>query len=187
MSARNVLESTGDKPIYIYAPVRLVLSRISCAIVDAAPDHISLSAESKPAQPEEEEPMPSLLEEKDAIRDLMYRYCFATDRDADPDVWAGLFTADGIWDGAEFGRFQGHEALRGFMVQATSGGKAGFRHNMSNIMIDVDGETAQARSYFLLVQVGEGGPKPFYAGYYEDKFVKQDGRWLFRERITCAE
>ena len=131
--------------------------------------------------------MPSLLEEKDAIRDLMFRYCFISDRAGDPDGWAALFTEDGIWDGAAFGRIQGHEALRGFMTNATSGGKAGFRHNMSNILIDVDGDHAQARSYFLLVQVGEEGPKPFYAGYYEDKFVKRDGQWLFSERITCPE
>lgn len=131
--------------------------------------------------------MPSLLEEKDAIRDLLFRYCFATDRDGDPDAWAALFTRDGIWDGGAFGRIQGHDQLRAFMVQATSGGKAGFRHNMSNMLIEVDGDTAEARSYFLLVQVGEEGPKPFFAGYYEDKLVKQGGQWLFRERITCSE
>jgi hypothetical protein len=129
--------------------------------------------------------MPSLLEEKEAIRDLMYRYCFTTDREADPDKWAGLFTEDGIWDGAEFGRMQGHDALKAFMVKATSGGGAGFRHNMANMLIDVDGDTAQARSYFTLLQVGPEGPKPFYAGYYEDKFVKQGGEWLFSERVTC--
>jgi uncharacterized protein (TIGR02246 family) len=132
-------------------------------------------------------PMASLLEEKDAIRDLMYRYCFETDRAADPDAWAALFTEDGIWDGAEFGRIQGRDGLRDFMVKATSGGGAGFRHNMSNILIEVEGERAQARSYFLLVQVGKDGPKPFYAGYYEDRFVKQGGQWLFSERITCPE
>src|SRR4029450_4461122 len=86
--------------------------------------------------------MPSLLEEKEAIRDLMYRYCFTTDREADPDKWAGLFTEDGVWDGAEFGRMQGHEALKAFMVKATSGGGAGFRHNMANMLIDGGGDTA---------------------------------------------
>jgi ketosteroid isomerase-like protein len=131
--------------------------------------------------------MASLLEEKDAIRDLMYRYCFVSDREADPDGWAALFTEDGIWDGAEFGRIQGHAALRDFMIKATSGGGAGFRHNMANMLIDVDGDTAQARSYFLLMQKGKDGLKPFYAGYYEDKFVKQGGQWLFSERITCPE
>lgn len=48
--------------------------------------------------------MPSAIEEKEAIRELISRYCFATDRAADPEAWANLFTEDGIRDGEAFGR-----------------------------------------------------------------------------------
>ena len=57
--------------------------------------------------------MPSLLEEKDAIRDLMYRYCFTSDRAGDPDGWAALFTEDGIWESDE-ARLEGREQMRRF-------------------------------------------------------------------------
>lgn len=130
--------------------------------------------------------MPSEIEEKEAIRDLISRYCFATDRDADPDAWTNLFTEDGIWDGEAFGRFQGREQLRAFMVNATAGGQAGYRHYTANILLDLEGDTAKGKCYFLLMQASEDGPKPFFVGYYEDKFVKQDGQWLFKERITCS-
>jgi hypothetical protein len=126
----------------------------------------------------------SEIEEKEAIRDLISRYCFETDRHADPDAWAGLFAEDGIWDGEAFGRYQGHEQLRGFMSKATSGGQAGFRHYTANVLIDVNGDTAQGKCYFLLMQASDDGPKPFFVGYYEDKFVKQGGKWLFKERVT---
>ena len=53
--------------------------------------------------------MPSALEEKDAIREVLAEYCFRLDG-GDYDGMAALFTADGTWDTA-FGKGTGHAGI----------------------------------------------------------------------------
>jgi uncharacterized protein (TIGR02246 family) len=125
--------------------------------------------------------MPSVLEEKDAIRELMANYCFCCDS-RDPEALAALFTEDCVWDGGKFGR-KNREELKEFLL-ASVGSHHRIRHITANEMISVDGETAKAQCYFVVLRLGEGQPETFFTGFYDDSFVKQDGRWLFRERIT---
>jgi hypothetical protein len=49
--------------------------------------------------------MPTAVEDKDAIRELMAEYCYRLD-DGRYDDMAALFTQDGIWDTA-FGKAAG--------------------------------------------------------------------------------
>ena len=57
--------------------------------------------------------MATVLEEKDAIRELMHAYCFRCDT-RDADGLAALFTEDCVWDGGPFGRKNGPEELKQF-------------------------------------------------------------------------
>src|SRR5689334_21873944 len=116
--------------------------------------------------------MTSSLEEKEAIRELMARFCFATDRQRDPQAVVNLFTEDGAWEGEAFGRVVGHEALRALIEKSGFDREVGLRHHITNILIEIKGDTAQARSYVALTQVGPEGPKPFFDGFYEDTFAK---------------
>ncbi len=125
--------------------------------------------------------MPSVLEDKDAIRELMAWYCFHFDN-GEFDAWLNLFTEDGAFDLGTGGRFAGRETLREFLqgVPLTNGLPM-IRHCVMNSTINVDGERATAQSYVLVVhggeQVGVG-----IAGRYEDQLVKVGGVWRFRER-----
>ena len=56
--------------------------------------------------------MPSAIEEKDAIREVLAEYCFALDGGR-YDEMAALFTEDGTWDTA-FGAANGRAAIAGF-------------------------------------------------------------------------
>jgi len=42
-------------------------------------------------------------EDIDALQQLKYRYCRATDDNYDGELVASLFTEDGIWDGGTLG------------------------------------------------------------------------------------
>jgi hypothetical protein len=53
--------------------------------------------------------MPTALEDKDAIREVLAEYCFRLDG-GDFTGMAALFTADGVWDTA-FGKAEGHAAI----------------------------------------------------------------------------
>jgi SnoaL-like domain len=56
-------------------------------------------------------------------------------------------------------------------------------HQLTNVTVTVDGSTAQARSYFTVLQVTDLGLHPILAGEYHDRFSLVDGRWEFAERV----
>ena len=127
--------------------------------------------------------MPSAIEEKDAIREVMAEYCFSLDG-ARYDDMAALFTEDGTWDTA-FGKATGRAAIaqqaRDTRVRAGDNRPRAV-HLVTNIAIALDGERAEVRSNWTVVQNSPDGPKIGSGGGYLDQMVKQDGRWLFRYR-----
>jgi ketosteroid isomerase-like protein len=125
--------------------------------------------------------MSMMLEDKEAIRELLSSYCFCIDRGDPPGLLAQL-AEDCVWDGGPIGRYEG-AALRQFLSAAASSGERQRRHFLANEIITVTGDTATARSYLLVVNVADAGPSLGFAGFYEDRLVKRGGRWLFRERL----
>jgi uncharacterized protein (TIGR02246 family) len=127
--------------------------------------------------------MTTLLEDKDAIRELLSQYCFCVDS-GDAETYAAMFTEDGVWDGGPFGRRQGRPALR----ELIAGGPRSLRHLTTNPVITIRGETATARSYLLIVSTSSDKPPSlFFAGFCDDQFVKEAGRWLIRSRAIHAQ
>lgn len=126
--------------------------------------------------------MPSQLEEKDAIRDLMAEYCFHLDSGQFADM-AALFTQDGTWDTA-FGKGTGRQEIAALVQHIRQAGTSRPRaiHHVTNVVIKVDGAGATAFSNWVVVQNGDQGPKIGSAGSYADELVKQDGGWLFHYR-----
>ena len=127
--------------------------------------------------------MPSTLEEKDAIREVLAEYCFALDGGRYEDM-AALFTADGTWDTA-FGNGTGRAAIAQLArdIRARAGdNRPRAIHLVTNIAIALNGDSAQVRSNWTVVQNSPEGPKIGSGGAYHDQMVKQGGRWLFRYR-----
>jgi SnoaL-like protein len=125
--------------------------------------------------------MTSILEDKDAIRELMAQYCFHFDNGEFED-WLQLFTTDGAFDLGVRGRFAGRDSLRQFLkVIPLTNGLPMMRHCVMNSIVRVDGERATARSYVVVVQGGDV-PGISVAGRYEDRLVKVAGTWQFIER-----
>jgi hypothetical protein len=52
------------------------------------------------------------IEDREAIKELKARYCAVCDDDHNPDSITTLFVEDGIWEGGDFGKAQGHAAIR---------------------------------------------------------------------------
>ena len=127
--------------------------------------------------------MPSALEEKDAIREVLAQYCFALDGGRFDDM-AALFTEDGTWHTA-FGKATGRKAIAEFAAGLRAhrpGPTPRAIHHVTNVVIKVEGTTAKCFSNWVTVQNSAQGPKIGSAGSYTDDMVKQDGRWLFRYR-----
>ena len=91
--------------------------------------------------------MPTAIEEKDAIREVLAEYCFALDGGRYDDM-AALFTEDGTWDTA-FGAATGRPAIArqasDIRIRAGSNRSRAI-HLVTNIVITLDGERAEVRS-----------------------------------------
>ena len=126
--------------------------------------------------------MPTVIEDKDAIRDLLAEYCYALDNYHFTDM-AALFTEDGTWDTA-FGKVTGHEAIAGLAASFTKDLAEPPRrvHYVTNILVRLSGDTAKVRSNWVMIQNSENGPAINPGGEYADKMVRRGGVWKFAYR-----
>jgi hypothetical protein len=138
----------------------------------------------------------SYAEDRAAIEDLQARYLFAMDFH-DPDLYVTTFTEDGILDVGS-GEIRGRKAIKDVVARmpnpqapaADSGlWQAVGRHNISNIVIKVDGNKATGRAYWF--HYSNDNPKRSAVfdgfGHYEDELVKVNGQWLFSKRRIYNE
>jgi 3-phenylpropionate/cinnamic acid dioxygenase small subunit len=127
--------------------------------------------------------MPSALEEKEAIREVLAEYCFRLDDGRFAEM-AALFTENGTWDTA-FGRATGRAVIAELARDLRE--RAGDQrpraiHLVTNISITLDVASAKVRSNWTVVQNSADGPKIGSGGAYHDELVKEHGQWLFRYR-----
>ncbi|HVN88583.1 MAG TPA: nuclear transport factor 2 family protein [Candidatus Binataceae bacterium] len=120
------------------------------------------------------------LEDIEAIKKLKALYCDICDDDHNPDrIWR-LFAEDGIWEGAGFGKAQGHKAISELFKSFQKLIKFS-QHNVFNPRITIDGNRAHGIWYLV-------GPFTFYdkeqarwlACRYEDDYVKINGEWKYQ-------
>lgn len=123
------------------------------------------------------------IEHKDAIRELMAEYCFRLD-DGRYDDMAALFTEDGTWDTA-FGKASGRAAIATLAADIRTQAGANrprAAHLVTNIVIVLEGERAEVRSNWMVMQNSPDGPTIGSGGAYRDEIVLRDRRWLFHYR-----
>jgi len=146
-------------------------------------------------------------EDRAEIENLQARYMFALDF-GDLDTFVSTFTEDGTLDiiGMKWqGRENIKEGLGGMMPPAGEENpeaqeaseateekplyRATGRHNISNIVLKIDGDKAVGRAYWF--HMGNGNPDRKAAldsyGYYEDEMKKVNGQWLFSKRRIYNE
>ena len=128
------------------------------------------------------------LEDEKAIREVLVQYGEYLDA-RDYAAYSRLFARDGVWTGG-FGQFTGPAAIEAMLVENLGAPEPGFInkssfHLITTPVVDVQGDTATARSRYLFFTASEEGrPSVLLAGRYEDEFVREDGAWKIRRRIT---
>ncbi len=121
------------------------------------------------------------LEDIEAIKKLKAQYAWHCDPTNDADALAALFTEDAVWDGGDFGRYEGRESIQQFF-RDTPETLAFAKHFVMNPWIDVQGEVATGRWYLLEPCTFTNGNRPVWgAATYEDRYVKLQGDWKFQE------
>jgi ketosteroid isomerase-like protein len=137
-------------------------------------------------------------EDRAQIEDLQARYLFALDF-FDMDTYVSTFTEDGVLDIIEY-QVEGREAIRkaledsrGVFDPASENADGLYpptgRHNITNIVLKIEGDRAFGRSYWF--HYGNNNPERRAGvdayGHYEDEMVKVDGQWLFSKRTIYNE
>jgi len=138
----------------------------------------------------------SYAEDRALIEDLQARYMFALDN-GDVPTYLSTFTKDGVLDIGD-GPIKGHDAIakiiggmpnRKEAADAPKLRRATGRHNITNIVIKVDGDKAVGRAYWF--HYGNNNPQRTPTldsyGHYEDDMIKVDGNWLFTRRLIVNE
>lgn len=120
-----------------------------------------------------------VLEAERSIRALMAAYLAARDRGSAGGEIAALFAPEGIWEGtgplaAQLGSHRGSAAIG----ERFSGDLPPTLHLIGGEQIRVDGDRATGRWSFLAPSMLDG-EAAWMAGFYDNDFVCQDGRWLF--------
>jgi 3-phenylpropionate/cinnamic acid dioxygenase small subunit len=120
-----------------------------------------------------------MADEKDAIRELLHRYCFCMDEGRFTDL-AALFTDDGEWI-APYRTAKGPTDIAAWLAQSVPPQPRRV-HYVMNTIIDLDGERATARSNYLVMVEGTDGPVPSVCGVYDDVLAKLPPGWRFQRR-----
>jgi 3-phenylpropionate/cinnamic acid dioxygenase small subunit len=124
----------------------------------------------------------SPLEDKDAIRELLARYCFLLDGYRLSE-FAALFAADGEWISRN-GKATGPEAIERLLRDLVPEPMPGKRrkHFTANIVIELSTDRASVVSNFLVVRDSPSGPAIAVAGTYDDMVVRTPEGWKFKSR-----
>lgn len=127
-------------------------------------------------------------EDRFAIADLFARYMWAIDG-GDVETLVSCFAPDGSLESPAVGKYSGHDNIRAFATRFAQFRTRGteLRHVLSNMLIDVDGDTAFAKCYLLVFQVRNGTSKLLGPGRYEVQLRKLDGEWRFQHRLVVMD
>jgi hypothetical protein len=129
-----------------------------------------------------------ILLDKQAITEVMHRYCRGLDR-FDIELLRGVFWPDGqdfhgAFDGSasDFCAFVETNAGEGSPIKVT-------HHSLSNVLIELAGQTAYAESYFVAYHriEGETAEDEFVGGRYVDVFEKRGDEWRIKIRRTIFD
>ncbi|MEO9129826.1 MAG: nuclear transport factor 2 family protein [Sphingomonas sp.] len=128
------------------------------------------------------------LADRHAITGLIYLYCRAVDRldhKLGYSIWHDDGTAD---DGKTVYQGTGHDFID-FVIDQ-HGKMLGHSHQVTNIILELDGDRAASESYYIAAQRvlrGEHLHEITVRGRYLDRWSKRDGRWGIDHRITIRD
>ncbi|MFC0112513.1 nuclear transport factor 2 family protein [Kibdelosporangium aridum] len=128
-----------------------------------------------------------MLEDKEEIRNLTQAYQQTLD-DRDLRAFSKLFATGGTWtDGSNTatGPSAIYAMLNEMLPENPPAPGATTWHFTNDPAIQVDGDRAIAFTLLMLVSRGEGNaPLLSIFGSYQDKLIRENGRWRFLLRIA---
>ena len=121
------------------------------------------------------------------IEQLYWRYNHGADF-RDGDLFVSAFADDAVFE-AGGQKIMGREALAAYRVERHAGqtGDTGRRHWNNSWRIVPTADGAEARVYWILLDVSGDAPNTAASGYYDDTYVKTAAGWRFKTRTITAD
>ena len=123
--------------------------------------------------------------DKEQIAEVLVRYATGIDS-KDWPLFRSCWTDEIDVDYQQLGRFTSADALTEVMTRLHENMGPTY-HRLSNFVIAVDGDRATARSYVhavLMLQSDDSTNWVDALGHYDDVFVRTQGGWRIRERLS---
>jgi 3-phenylpropionate/cinnamic acid dioxygenase small subunit len=125
------------------------------------------------------------------IENLIYFYAEHIDL-GDLDGVAALFRQGEILTPVSGNRSVGYQDVLALYRQAVriydDTGTPKTKHLTTNVIINVEGECANSRSYFTVIQATADLPlQPIISGRYHDKFICEGDLWRFEQRCVFVD
>ena len=126
-----------------------------------------------------------VLEDIEEIKKLKVRYCAYCDDNYNPDGLASLYAEDAVFDRGTQGRLEGKQEIFNHFSRMPEF-FAFAVHMVFNPIIEVDGDTATGKWYFLgALTYAERNQSVWASGRYDDEYVRINGEWKFKnQKIT---
>ncbi len=129
------------------------------------------------------------MSDRDEIVGLIYRYAELIDAGDFDGVGRLLGRAE--FGGADTATVRGADNIAALFARSTRrfpDGTPKTRHLVLNSIVEIDGDTAAARSTFCVVQATDRVPlQPIVVGRYCDRFARDGDGWYFDQRIADVE
>ncbi|HTV96270.1 MAG TPA: nuclear transport factor 2 family protein [Steroidobacteraceae bacterium] len=131
-----------------------------------------------------------LLEDRQAIHEVILRYCRGVDR-SDPELILSAFHDDAIDN--HFGVVLPFREAIATLKAARSGAPPSITssmHNICNVLIELDGDVARCESYLIVIVriPRDGGDIDWlHAGRYVDRFERRNGEWRIAYRTVVYD
>ena len=127
------------------------------------------------------------IEQQREITACLHRYCRGIDR-MDADLVRSAYHDDGYDDHGDYFR-GGVEDYLAWVMPVLASRFSSTMHTLSNITIEVDGDTARAESYLIAYHVSAGtGALRVFGARYIDRFAHREGvGWRIAHRTLVSE
>ncbi len=125
-----------------------------------------------------------ILEDKEAIRDLLTKLAFNLDLNRN-DAYVKFYTEDGVFTHSPDGVLKGRDQIKQFLLTSVHQPVTNnSQHLFLSFKIDVDGDSATAAGYVLVTMRWYGGLGIARCAMRTFSFQRVKGRWLIKESAS---
>lgn len=120
------------------------------------------------------------------INALIAAYSDAVNR-RNADDWAACWADDAVWRLRTMELSGKEQIVAGWRKAMESYAQVWFMAFAGHITLESDGNSAQVRSHTFEYLCPVGRTPKLQSGLYEDRVIRQDGRWVFASRTFSSQ